>query len=57
MIPLILLNCEKILHVSNVTTYEQTLFSDRHSVNSEIHFCKEEIEKNFLRRNAFFYHP
>ena len=28
MIPLMLLNCEKILHTGNVTTYQQTLFPD-----------------------------
>ena len=50
-----LLNCEKILHTGNVTTYQQTLFLDGQSIKSKIHCCKKDIERNVLRRNTFFY--
>ena len=56
MLPLILSNCEKILHTGNVTTYQQALFPDGHSVASKIYCRKKEIEKTALRRNIFFYY-
>ena len=31
MIPLILLNYEKILHTANITTYQKTLYADGNS--------------------------
>ena len=43
MLPLILSNCEKILHTGN-----------RHFINSKNNFWEEEVERNFLSRNTFF---
>ena len=57
ILPLILWNCEKILQTGNITTYQQNLLPERHSINSKTHCCKKEIERNFLRRNTFFYYP
>ena len=53
MIPLILLNYEKILHTGNITTYQKTLYPDGNSINSKILCFKKEIERNFLERNTF----